>query len=117
MSPELTAVIEPFVRRGLFPNAEMAVVEIARDYVLRQIEHYRAIEAAFQARYGMSYDQFDAYLRARSKTLSETPDPTLNQAIMAEEDDALDWKIARDMTRSWLGLQHEVSSWTLWQIC
>jgi len=38
MSPELTAVVEPFVRRGLFPNAEMAVSEIARDYVLRQIE-------------------------------------------------------------------------------
>ena len=30
MSPELTAVVEPFVRRGLFPNAEMAVAEIAR---------------------------------------------------------------------------------------
>ena len=50
MSPELTAVVEPFVRRGLFPNAETAVAEIARDYVLRQIERYRAVEAAFQAR-------------------------------------------------------------------
>ena len=28
MSPELIAVVEPFVRRGLFPNAEMAVAEI-----------------------------------------------------------------------------------------
>ncbi len=109
MSPELTAVVEPFVRQGLFPNAEMAVAEFARDYVLRQIERYRAIEVAFQARYGMSYEQFDAYLRARSKTLSETPDPMLNQAIMAEEDDAMDWKIAREMVRSWLGLQREVS--------
>ena len=27
MSPELTAVVEPFVRRGLFPNAEIAVSE------------------------------------------------------------------------------------------
>jgi hypothetical protein len=109
MSLELTAIVEPFVRRGLFPNAEIAVVEIARDYVLRQIERYRALEAGFQARYGMTYDQFDAYLRVRSKTLSETPDPTLNRAIMAEEDDALEWKIARDMMRSWLGLQREVS--------
>ena len=109
MSPELIAVVEPFVRRGLFPNAEMAVAEIARHYVLRQIERYRVIEAAFQARYGMTYEQFDDYLRARSKTLSETPSPALNQAIMTEEDDALDWKIARDMVRSWLGLQREVS--------
>jgi hypothetical protein len=109
MSPELTAVVEPFVRRGLFPNAEMAISEIARDYVLRQIERYRAIEADFQARHGMSYEQFDEYLRARSKTLSEAPSPALNKAVMAEEDNALEWKIARDMVRSWLGLQREVA--------
>ena len=109
MSPELTAVVEPFVRRGLFPSAEVAVAEIARDYVLRQIETYRAQEATFQSRYGMTYEQFDAYLRARSRTLSETANAALNQAIMVEEDDALDWKIARDMMRSWLGIQIEVS--------
>ena len=109
MSPELTAVVDPFVRRGLFPNAEVAVAEIARDYVLRQVERYRAIEASFQARYGMTYEQFDEYLRARSKTLSEAPSPALNRAVMIEEDDALEWKIARDMVRSWLGLQREVA--------
>jgi hypothetical protein len=109
MSPELTAVVEPFVQQGLFPNVETAVVEFARDYVLRKIEHYQTIEAAFKTRYGMTYDQFDAYLRARSRILSETPDPILNQAIMAEEEDALEWKIARDMTQSWLGLQAEVA--------
>lgn len=108
MTPELTAVVEPFVRRGLFPNVETAISEIARDYVLRQIERYRAIEADFRTRYGMSYEQFDEYLRARSRALSETPNPALNKAVMAEEDDALEWKIAHDMVRSWLGLQHEV---------
>lgn len=109
MTPELTAVVEPFVRRGLFPNAEMAISEIARDYVLRQIERYRAIEADFQARYGMTYEQFAEYLGARSKTLSEAPNPSLNKAVMVEEEDALEWKIARDMVRSWLGLQREVT--------
>lgn len=109
MSPELTAVVEPFIQQGLFPNAQTAVVEFARDYVLRKIEHYQAIEAIFQARYGMTYDQFDAYLRARSRMLSEAPDLALNRAIMAEEEDALEWKVARDMMRSWLGLQSEVS--------
>ncbi len=109
MPSELTAVVEPFVRRGLFPNAEIAVAEIARDYVLRQIERYRAIEMGFQARYGMTYEQFDEYLRVRSNKLGEAPNPTLNRAIMAEEDDAMDWKIAREMLRSWLGLQREVT--------
>ena len=81
------------MRRGLFPNAEMAVAEITRHYVLRQIERYRAMETAFQARYGMTYEQFDDYLRTRSGILSKKPNPALNQAIMLEEDDALDWKI------------------------
>lgn len=108
MSSNLSAVVEPFVRRGLFPNAEMAVAEIARDYILHQIDQYRGIEAALEDRYGMSYEQFEDYLRARSETLLRSPNPALNQAVMAEEDDALDWKIARDMIRSWLGLQREI---------
>lgn len=108
MSSNLSAVVEPFVRRGLFPNAEMAVTEIARDYILHQIDHYRSIEAALEARYGMSYGQFEDYLHARSETLRRSPNSALNQAVMAEEDDALDWKIARDMIRSWLGLQREI---------
>jgi hypothetical protein len=110
MTLELASVVDPFVRRGLFPSAEAAVTEIARDYVVRQIERYRSIESSFQARYGMSYEQFDEYLRARSKILSASPNQTLNQAIMVEEDDAMDWKIARDMLQSWLGLQREVPS-------
>ncbi len=109
MSPEMTAVMEPFVRRGLFPSAEMAVAEMARDYVLRQIETYRAMDAALKARYGMSYEQFEDYLRARSQALMERPNPELGQAVMAEEDDAQDWKIAREMIQSWLGLQSEVA--------
>ena len=34
------------------------------------------------------------------------PDQIVIMSI--EEDDALDWKIARDMVQSWLGLQREV---------
>jgi hypothetical protein len=57
----------------------------------------------------MTYEQFDEYLRVRSKALSEAPTPALNKAVMAEEDNALEWKVARDMVRSWLGFQREVS--------
>jgi len=55
----------------------------------------------------MTYEQFSAYLKSRSKTLVTTPDPVLSQAVMKEED-ALDWKIATEMLQSWLGLQVEV---------
>lgn len=43
-----------------------------------------------------------------SETLHRSPNSMLNQAVMAKEDDALDWKIARDMIKSWLGLRREV---------
>ena len=107
MSSQVASVIEPFVRRGLFANPEQAMTEMARDYVLRQIEHYRALTESLQAKHGMTYEQFDAYLKARSAMLVANPDSALNQAVMAEEEDALDWKIAREMLQSWLGLEAE----------
>jgi hypothetical protein len=108
MTDQVAAVIEPFVRRGLFASPEKAVTEMARDYVLRQIERYRTVTESLQAKYGMTYEQFEAYLKSRSATLSASPNPSLNQAVIAEEEDALDWKIAREMLQSWLGLQVEV---------
>ncbi len=77
---------------------------MSKDYVIRQIEHYRSITLEMEARHGMSYEQFEHYLASRSETLSSQPNPTLNEAIMAEEEDALDWKIARYMLESWLGI-------------
>jgi len=59
---------------------------------------------------GMNYEQFEAYLRERSATLMASPDPALNQAIMAEEEDALDGKVAREMLQSWLGLETEIGA-------
>ncbi len=109
MSDTVYEVVEPFVRRGLFPTAKQAVAEMAKEYVIRQIEHYRSIILEMETRHGMTYEQFERYLESRSETLSSQPNPALNEAIMAEEEDALDWKIAREMLQSWLGIQTEVS--------
>lgn len=109
MTDQVASVIEPFVRRGLFASPEQAVAEMARDYVLRQIEHYRSTIEQLQAKHGMTYEQFDAYLKSRSATLATVPNPMLNQAIMNEEEDAMDWKVATEMLQAWLGLQAEVT--------
>jgi translation initiation factor 2 alpha subunit (eIF-2alpha) len=86
---------------------ERAVIEMAREYILHQTENYRSVIESLQAKYGMTYDQFNAYLKARSETLVKTPNPALNQAVMKEAD-ASDWKIAEEMLQAWLGLQSEV---------
>ncbi len=108
MSTQISAVIDPFVQRGLFESPEKAVSTMAYDYVLHQVERYQMRIAHLEKKYGMDYKQFDAYLKARSKTLATSPNRKLNQAIMLEEDDALSWKVARDMLASWLGVQTEV---------
>ena len=82
---------------------------MAKEYVLRQIEHYKTITQTLEAKYGMTFKQFEGYPESRSETLSSQPNPVLNEAIMVEEDDSLEWKIARDMLQSWFGLQIEVS--------
>lgn len=108
MMNQITAVIEPFVQRGLFESSEKAISTMAYDYVLRQVERYQTTIERLQDKYGMDYEQFEAYLKARSATLAAEPTRELNQAIMLEEEDALEWKIARDMLASWLGVQVEV---------
>ena len=107
MTAATSAIIGPFVQRGLFENQETAVAEMAHTYIVRQIQQCRQTIDTLQNRYGMNYAQFEAYLRARAQALINTPDITLNQALMQEEDDALDWKIAHEMQASWLGLQTE----------
>ena len=79
-------IVRPFVRRGLFASAEKAVAQMARDYVLRQIERYRAVDDRLQTKYGMTYEQFEAYLQSRSDALATAPDPALNQAVMIESE-------------------------------
>jgi hypothetical protein len=110
MISQVVNVVEPFVRRGLFATPEEAVIEMAHDYVLRQVERYRTAIENLQAKHGMTYEQFEAYLKARSALLATSPSPELSQAVMAEEEDALDWKIAREMLKSWLGLEAETGA-------
>jgi hypothetical protein len=94
--------IELFVRRGLFASQEQAVATLARSYILQQIEQYRVTIADLEAQYGMTYAQFIVYLQARSAALLADPIPELSQAVMLEEEAALEWKIADEMLTSWL---------------
>ncbi len=107
MTPEVNAVLDPFVRLGLFESHQKAVTEMARDYILRQVEEHQAVIETLQTKYGMNYDQFNAYLQARATALASNPDPRLNRAVMIEEEDALNWKIAQQMLTRLLGLQTE----------
>jgi len=109
MAIKVDTVVEPFVRRGLFDSPEKAVAEMARHYVLRQIEAHQETIHDLEHKYGMTLEQFEQYLQVRSNTLAENADAQLNHGLMKEEEDGLDWKIATEMLFNWLGLMHEVS--------
>jgi len=61
----------------------------------------------------MDFRQFSEYLRARSELLQNrdlSPEQlqTLGRAVIQAEDDWFDWKVAREMLESWLGIRQEV---------
>lgn len=80
------------------------------------IERHQKVIERLQKKYGMSYEQFEIYLAARSAALVKSPSPTLNAALMDEEEDAFDRKVAREMLIKWLGLQTEQFSATQFAI-
>lgn len=111
MSTETAAsLVEPLVRQGLFESSESAITELAESYVLQNIQRYQEIVANLEDKHGMTYREFNRYLLQRTILLESGDLPqeqvhSLGKAIMEEEEDALEWKIAREMLQSWLGLR------------
>lgn len=113
MNTAMSAVMEPLIRRKVFVTEEEAVRSLLRQYILQQVGAFQRELARFERKYGMRFEQFAEYLHERSVLLEEgefSPEQrqVLGQAIMQEEDDWLDWKVAREMLESWLGLRQEV---------
>lgn len=114
MTMAASSAVEPLIRRKIFNSEEEAINALLRDYVLRQIDVLKEEIARFEQKYGMRFDQFTEYLHERStllqrEGLSTEQRRALGQAVMQEEDDWLDWKVAREMLDSWLGLHKEVT--------
>ena len=106
--------VEPLLRRKVFLSEEDAVREMTKDYVLHHVEQLRQTVSGMEDKYGMTFEQFDAYLAERARLfrsdeLTAGERKALGKAIMREEDDHLDWKAAREMLMSWLGVQREAA--------
>jgi len=115
MSAVISTAIEPLIKRRIFSTEEEAIRELLRDYILRQVSALQKEVAGFEQKYGMRFQQFSEYLHARSvllerDDLSPKQRETLGQAIMQEEDDWLDWKVAQEMLENWLGLSQGVAT-------
>jgi len=115
MPATISKAIEPFITRKVFASEEEAIRILLRDYLLREVARRRREIKRFENTYGMDFQQFSAYLHERSILLAKgdlSPEQrqALGRAIMREEDDWLDWKVAQEMLDSWLGLRQEVAA-------
>jgi hypothetical protein len=115
MATAINTAIGPLIDRKIFRTEEEAIRELMRDYILHQIAALQREVARFERKYRMRLPQFSGYLHERSVLLekgdlSAEQRQALGRAIMQEEDDWLDWKVAQEMLESWLGLRQEVTT-------
>lgn len=115
MNATIDMLFEPLIKRKIFTTEGEAIRELLRDYILRRIAALQREIARFERKYGMSFERFGEYVHERSvlletASLSTEQRQILGRAIMAEEDDWLDWKVGQEMLESWLGLRQEVNS-------
>ncbi len=107
-----TRIVESLVKNKIFANEKDIMKELLQDYIVRQINKLKREITRFERKYGMSFDHFSEYLHERSEliekgNLSSKEHHILGQAVMQEEDDWLDWKVAKEMLESWIGLRRE----------
>lgn len=106
----MSEAIEPLIKRKIFASEEEAIRELLKGYILQQITTLRREIARFERKYEMRLRQFSEYLRERSVLLesgdlSAEQRQALSQAIMQEEDDWLDRKVAQEMLEGWPGIR------------
>jgi len=103
-------IIESLVKNKIFANEEDVMKELVQDYIVRQTRSLKREVTRFERKYGMPFERFKEYLHERSEllersNLSHKAHQSLAQSIMQEEDDWLDWKAAKEMLESWIGLR------------
>jgi hypothetical protein len=69
MSSDVSAVIEPLIKRRIFATEEEAVRELMKEYIQRQITALQREIGRFERKYGMRFERFGAYLHERSVLL------------------------------------------------
>lgn len=107
----VATIISPLVKIGIFKSVEDAIQKLVWDYIYRQIIYFQRIVRKMERKYGMDFARFTDYIKERAKNiqspnLSPQQKKSLSQAIMIEEEDWMDWKVAYEMLDSWLGLKN-----------
>ena len=85
---------EPFVRTGVYPNAEQALKHIFLDYIQRQIAWAEVAVQRYEQKHGAP---FATWTRAIA-----------GKATIADEDEWMEWEAVLDMLAGWRQIQAEI---------
>ncbi len=68
MSEQVETLLSPFIERGLFDSPEQAVIMLARDYTLHQIERHQTVIEQLQKNMGcLMNNLMHIWLRAQQR--------------------------------------------------
>ena len=93
-SQTIPLLTEPFVRAGLYATSEQALKHIVLDYIDRRIAWAQAKVRRLEKKHGQSFANYSRSLSGR--------------AIIADEDEWMEWESLLDMLKSWRQVKAEV---------
>jgi hypothetical protein len=85
----------PLVREGIFESYDELLQSLLFDHIDRQIAIYEEQAQAFEARHGMTFEEYTHNLRGR--------------ASVSEEDEWMDWEEALVFLRKWKKIKRQTA--------
>jgi hypothetical protein len=85
----------PLVREGIFKSYDELLKSLLLDYIDRQIALYEEQMRAFEAKHGMTFEEYTRNLMGR--------------ASIAEEDEWMDWEEALVFLRKWTKIKRQTA--------
>jgi len=85
----------PLVREGLFKSYDELLKSLLLDYIDRQIALHEEQVRAFEAKHGMTFEEYTRNLRGR--------------ATIVEEDEWMDWEEALVFLRKWNKIKRQLA--------
>jgi hypothetical protein len=102
MTQDATPILEyadrifaPLVREGIFKSYDELLKSLLSDYIDRQIALFEGQARDFEAKHGMTFEEYTHNLKGR--------------ASIAEEDEWMDWEEALVFLRKWKKVKRQTA--------
>ena len=88
-------IFAPLVREGIFKSYDELLKSLLLDYIDRQIALFEGQARAFEAKHGMTFEEYTRSLRGK--------------ASIVDEDEWMDWEEALVFLRKWKKIKRQTA--------